>query len=145
MQDEIVINQHEGDQILIKIAKTLFYINLLPAILGIVMIVVMLIFISTGHFTYMNLFRNLLLIAGVFCEWIYLKKFRFPENSINKAGWIYSIILNVIFILYYIVCFMLNDPLAWPLLMAGYPLLFLVASCYALQRSWNVVVIGKDS
>lgn len=142
MKDEID-NQNFGDQLAIKIARTLFYINLLPSILGIVMIVVMLIFISTaGHFSWMNVFRCLLLIAGIFCEWIYLKKFRFPKNSTKTEGWIYSIILNAMFILYYIVCPLIKDPLTWPLAMAIYPLFFLITSGYALKRSINLGMIN---
>jgi len=121
-----------------KTAKWLFYINLLPSILGVVMVVVMPIFTFSGHFTYMNLFRSLLFIAGVFCEWVYLKIFRPFEYFTEKTGWIYSIILNGVFILYYIINNLSKDYLTWPLIIAVYPLGFLIASCYALQKYRNI-------
>ena len=94
------------------------------------MIVVVFIFMLSGHFTYMNLFRDLLLTAGVFCEWLYFRIFRSFENAKAKTSWIYSIILNIVFILYYTID--PKDPLKWPLAMALYPVFYLMASCYAL-------------
>lgn len=139
MKDGIEHYPNKDVQVPNKIARWLFYINLLPSIIGIVMVVVMLIFISVGHFTYMNLFRTILLIAGVFCEWVYFKIFRSVGNPRQKKSWTYSIVLNVLFISYYILDPFTKESLGWPLIMAVCPLLFLIASCYALQRCTLIV------
>jgi hypothetical protein len=114
---------------LYQIANTLFWINLLPALVA----------CCAGSFfliTSLNQPEGLILpislIPGLYCEWIYYKQRSDQEYLTRRFGWVYSIVLNTICIIFFIGCLFGSDVRIMAVL-GIYPLGFLITSCIALS------------
>lgn len=123
---------------LYRIANTLFWINLLPALVACCVSSFFLL-VSLTHPEGLGL--PMFLIIGLYCEWIYYKQRTDGEYLIKKFGWIYSIVINIIWIVFYIGCLFGRDVRIMAIL-GIYPLAFLIASCYALMFIKKLKLIG---
>jgi hypothetical protein len=113
---------------LYRIANTLFWINLVPALVACCVSSFFLL-VSLNHPE--GLTWPLFLILGIYCEWLYHKQRTNQEYLIKKFGWIYSIIINIIWITFYVASLFAPDVRIMAIL-GIYPLCFLIASCFGL-------------
>ena len=84
-----------------KIAKLLFRINLVPSIIaffGVIMLI-----LSWQHGELSKNIWTLLVGAGLIGQFLYFLQTKYVEFTYRKSFWLYSIILNIGFLVYYII------------------------------------------
>ncbi|HEY4196730.1 MAG TPA: hypothetical protein VGM63_14400 [Mucilaginibacter sp.] len=129
----------------VKIAKILFWVNLLPAIVA--SIVAFYMAIESLNFQlrpgehksptdYSAVFYFCLLVSGIFCEVVYYSKSKSIEYALKRTGWVYSILINIIFIALYIWMYITSGPVTI-FFLCIYPIAFLVLSCIALKKTYQ--------
>jgi len=115
-----------------NIARWLFFINLIPTVIagGVIFI--------TFNKLEQNSFRNIydwivlsLMLSGIALQYIYYRQTTNTDNVLNPVGWVFSIIVNAIFIVSYLVRFF-SAP-SFGALMIVYPAAFLVCSVKGLR------------
>jgi len=125
---------------LYRVANALFWINLLPALVACCVSAFFLL-ISLTHPE--GLALPLFLILGLYCEWIYYKQRTDQEFLMKKFGWIYSIVINIIWVVFYVGCLFVSDVRTMAIF-GIYPLAFLITSCYALTLIKKLKSISTD-
>jgi len=125
----------QADQIresLQRIANRLFWINIVPSVVASI-ISVLALFFAIVNFKEGSFYAAILLSFGLFCEWIYNKQRLSSEYVVKPIGWIYSIAVNIVFLVPYISMLFADDTGVRPMAIIGlYPLSFLFVSLYAL-------------
>ncbi|MBB5396734.1 hypothetical protein HDC91_002795 [Mucilaginibacter sp. AK015] len=122
-----------------KIAQLLFRINLLPSIIafgGLIMLI-----LSWGQAGIWDRAWTLLVGAGLIAQFLYFLQIKYEEFAHRKALWLYSIILNIVFLAYYLTAFIytiitntLQVQAFWVIPFLSYPLAFLIFSCKAIRQ-----------
>lgn len=123
------------DSVIIKstrIARWLFFINLAPTIIAGVAII--LIFDKLKLSQFESVFYWLvmsLMLSGITVQYVYYQQMTNTDHVRNPYGWLYSIVINMLFIISYAVNFFRNPSL--PELMVIYPVVFLTLSIKGLR------------
>ncbi|SDE75192.1 hypothetical protein SAMN05216464_10956 [Mucilaginibacter pineti] len=113
-----------------QIAKTLFWINLAPAVVAGATFVY-LFFDMLLNADYETTGFLILLIIGIAAEFTYYRQFTDADYTPKKIGWIYSIVINGLCVAAYLAAFVSNPSSLF--LIAIYPIIFLTQSCRGLR------------
>ena len=115
-----------------KIAKWLFFINLVPALLaGVVTILTFTNLVLSRFKSIYDWVLIALLLLGLMAQYIYYQQMTNTDHVINPSGWKYSIIINIFFIIGHLANFIRNPSLV--ILMVVYPAIFLAISIKGLK------------
>lgn len=113
-----------------QIAKTLFWVNLAPAAVAGATFIFFL-FNMLLHADYEIIGLLISLIIGIFAEFIYYRQFTDADYTEKTFGWVYSIVVNVLFIVFQVII-SINFPSALILIII-YPAIFLIQSYRGLM------------
>jgi hypothetical protein len=114
-----------------KIARQLFWINLLPSIVASAIFLFSFFFLVSSGFKDTSAWLGISLGPGVAAQFVYYKQMVDDDFTKTSWGWWYSMILNALIIVGYIVSIFVIPSSSWFLII--YPIFFFSNSCAGLQ------------
>jgi drug/metabolite transporter (DMT)-like permease len=113
----------------------LYRINLLPGLLAAIMIGYAIYTPGTffGSWGWQSIGTTVLIITGTLCEGVYFVLYKKEEYTHKKYLWVYSIIVNSLFIASYLAT-LVTGKFSPIVLLVAYPGYFLYKSCMALKN-----------